>query len=115
MNLQHLLREFAQQRLAQSGETAGTEAAFAQTLGISASMLSQIKTHRPIGHRVARQIEVRLGLSESWLDEAREHQVAISPQQQKFDRLAHRLWTQGSARQKREAVSALMRILEGDG
>ena len=112
LNLLHLLREFAQERLVSTGETAGTDALFAQTIGLSASGLSQIKTHRPIGSKVARQIEAHLGLEPLWLDAARQHPTAISPQQQKFERLARRLWSEGSARQKREAITAMMKILE---
>ena len=112
LNLLQLLKDFAQQRLATSGETAGAEGAFALAVGVSASMLSQIKKHRPIGTKVARQIESTLGLSAGWLDIERVHETAPTPQEAKFHKLSARIWSHGTAKQKRAAVTALMEILE---
>lgn len=111
LNLLSLLREFAHRRLAETGETTGAEAAFAKRIGISPSMLSQIKTHRPIGSKVARQIEATLEIEAGWLDVERALTSPVTPQQLKFERLAHKIWTEGNAKQKREAISALIKII----
>lgn len=111
-NLLLLYRQFASERLSFTGDATGTDAAFAQHIQVSPSMLSQIKTHRPIGSRVARQIEAVLQLEESWLDVERDTPPVITSQQIKFEKLARQLWETGNAKQKREAVTALMAILD---
>jgi hypothetical protein len=49
----------------------GLEQAFAATLQISPSMWSQIKSSRPIGDKLARQIESACQQRAGWLDETR--------------------------------------------
>lgn len=112
LNLLQLLKDFAHTRLSTSGEMVGAEAAFALAVGMSASMLSQIKKHRPIGTKVARQIESSLGLTPGWLDIERIHASVPTPQEIKFHKLAARIWSEGTAKQKRAAVTALMGILQ---
>jgi DNA-binding transcriptional regulator YdaS (Cro superfamily) len=102
----------ASERLSSTGDATGTDAAFAQHIQVSPSMLSQIKTHRPIGTRVARQIEAVLQLEKGWLNIARNTAPAISAQQIKFEKLARQLWETGNAKQKREALTALITILD---
>lgn len=48
------------------------EQTFAQKLQVSPSMWSQIKSSRPIGGKLARQVEAACGQPPGWLDE--EHQ-----------------------------------------
>ena len=50
----------------------GMEQAFAATLQISPSMWSQIKASRPIGDKLARQIEKLCGKQSGWVDEIRD-------------------------------------------
>jgi hypothetical protein len=67
-----LFQDYAERALAQGASPKGLEQAFAATLQISPSMWSQIKSSRPIGDKLARQIERLQGKPVGWLDEARE-------------------------------------------
>ncbi len=67
-----LFQAYAEQALAAGASPKGLEQAFAATLEISPSMWSQIKSARPIGDKLARQIEQHRGKPVGWLDEARE-------------------------------------------
>ena len=64
---------------------------FAATLQISPSMWSQIKSSRPIGDKLARQIEQHHGKPAGWLDEARESDV-VAPSERAFLDLALKAW-----------------------
>lgn len=67
-----LFQAYAEQALAAGASPKGLEQAFAATLEISPSMWSQIKSSRPIGDKLARQIEQHRGQPAGWLDEARQ-------------------------------------------
>jgi hypothetical protein len=69
-NAQALFRDYAERALARGAAPKGLEQAFAATLQISPSMWSQIKSSRPIGDKLARQIEVACGKPSGWLDTA---------------------------------------------
>ena len=71
-----LFQDYAEKALAQGTPPKGLEQAFAATLQISPSMWSQIKSSRPIGDKLARQIEAMTGRPSGWLDDER---VAVSP------------------------------------
>lgn len=66
-----LFQDFAEKALAAGAAPKGLEQAFAAQLQISPSMWSQIKASRPIGDKLARQIETLCGRAAGWLDEAR--------------------------------------------
>ena len=66
-----LFQEFAERALAAGAAPKGLEQAFAATLQISPSMWSQIKASRPIGDKLARQIEAACGRPAGWLDAVR--------------------------------------------
>jgi hypothetical protein len=68
-----LFRAYAEKALASGASPKGLEQAFAATLQISPSMWSQIKSSRPIGDKLARQIESACAQPAGWLDEARKH------------------------------------------
>jgi hypothetical protein len=68
-NVLALFQDYAEQSLAKGASPKGLEQAFAATLQISPSMWSQIKSSRPIGDKLARQIEQLQGKSVGWLDE----------------------------------------------
>lgn len=70
-NVLALFQDHAEKALAQGASPKGLEQAFAATLQISPSMWSQIKSSRPIGDKLARQIEAMTGRPGGWLDEAR--------------------------------------------
>jgi hypothetical protein len=72
LNALALFQAYAEQALAAGASPKGLEQAFAATLEISPSMWSQIKSSRPIGDKLARQIEQHQGKPAGWLDEARE-------------------------------------------
>jgi hypothetical protein len=69
-NLHSLLREFVQARVA-SGEPAnGAERAFSERLQMSKSLLSHLKSARPISDAIAQQIEARCKKPGGWLSVA---------------------------------------------
>jgi hypothetical protein len=72
LNVLALFQVYAEQALAAGTSPKGLEQAFAATLEISPSMWSQIKSSRPIGDKLARQIERHQGKYAGWLDEERE-------------------------------------------
>ena len=72
LNALALFQAYAEQALAAGAPPKGLEQAFAATLEISPSMWSQIKSSRPIGDKLARQIEQHQGKPTGWLDEVRE-------------------------------------------
>lgn len=90
------------------------EAAFATRLEISPSMWSQIKSARPIGDKLARQIEVHCGKPTGWLDEAKR---AAPPDAGEAEvvKLALAAWRASNAPARRAMRACLKRILaEGE-
>ena len=69
-NTAALFQAFAERSLADGTSPKGLEQAFAARLQISPSMWSQIKSSRPIGDKLARQIERLSDKPMGWLDEA---------------------------------------------
>lgn len=86
-----LFQSFAEEALASGTPPKGLEQSFAQKLEISPSMWSQIKSSRPIGDKMARQIEQHCGKSSGWLDEERES-AGLTPAEQQFLALALQAW-----------------------
>jgi hypothetical protein len=86
-----LFQAFAERTLASGGSPKGMEQAFAATLQISPSMWSQIKSSRPIGDKLARQIEHLGGKGKGWLDEERDS-GALTPAEQAWLDLALASW-----------------------
>lgn len=68
-NVLALFQQHAARALAAGASPKGLEQAFAATLQISPSMWSQIKASRPIGDKLARQIEALSGQAVGWLDQ----------------------------------------------
>ena len=66
-----LFQAYAEKALAAGASPKGLEQSFAATLQISPSMWSQIKSSRPIGYKLARQIESACVQPAGWLDETR--------------------------------------------
>lgn len=90
-NALSLFQAYAEAALAQGAAPKGLEQAFAATLEISPSMWSQLKSSRPIGDKLARQIETHCGKPAGWLDEAREAR-GMTPAEQQFVALALKAW-----------------------
>lgn len=63
-----LFQAYAEKALATGAAPKGLEQSFAATLQISPSMWSQVKAARPIGDKLARQIEAHCGQGAGWLD-----------------------------------------------
>ena len=86
-----LFQAYAEKALASGAPPKGLEQTFAATLQISPSMWSQIKSSRPIGDKLARQIERHHGKPTGWLDEVRESGL-VAPAEQAFLDLALKAW-----------------------
>lgn len=86
-----LFQGFAEKALAAGDAPKGLEQAFAASLEISPSMWSQIKSARPIGDKLARQIETHCGRPQAWLDVERAPE-GVSPTEQQFLALALQAW-----------------------
>jgi hypothetical protein len=86
-----LFQAYAEKALASGAPPKGLEQAFAATLQISPSMWSQIKSSRPIGDKLARQIEQHHDKPARWLDETREN-TSLTPAEKAFLDLALKAW-----------------------
>ena len=86
-----LFQDYAEKALAAGTSPKGLEQSFAAKLQISPSMWSQIKSARPIGDKLARQIESACGRPTGWLDEACK-EAAPSPAEAAFLELALTAW-----------------------
>ena len=82
-----LFQDYAEKSLAAGTSPKGLEQSFAATLQISPSMWSQIKSSRPIGDKLARQIESLCRQPAGWLDEA-QPSAAPTPGEAAFMELA---------------------------
>ncbi len=99
-NVIALHRRFLEQAIAAGLPAKGLDQLFAAKLEISASMWSQVKSSRPIGDTLARQIEAHCGQPLGWLDE--EHASdAPDPAEERFIALARKTWREASAKEKR--------------
>ncbi len=87
-NVLRLFQDYAEQALSAGTPPKGLEQAFAATLQISPSMWSQIKAARPIGDKLARQIEVLCGKAAGWLDQVREDEAPLTSAETAFLDLA---------------------------
>ena len=103
-----LFQAYAEKALAAGAPPKGLEQMFAATLQISPSMWSQIKSSRPIGDKLARQIEQHHGKPAGWLDEARESDV-VAPSERAFLDLALKAWRATNS-VGREALREQMRL-----
>lgn len=90
-NVLTLFQGYAEKAVAAGGSPKGLEQSFAARLQVSPSMWSQIKSSRPIGDKLARQIEAMTGKPVGWLDEARKD-VAPTPAETAFLELALAAW-----------------------
>jgi hypothetical protein len=86
-----LFQAYAETALAGGTPPKGLEQSFAASVQISPSMWSQIKSARPIGDKLARQIEQHHGKPLGWLDEARDSDV-VTPAEKAFLDLALQAW-----------------------
>ena len=106
-----LFQAYAEKALAAGGSPKGLEQAFAASLQISPSMWSQIKASRPIGDKLARQIEVLSNREAGWLDTA----TALLPSEaeRSFVELAQRAWRATNAAGRRRLRQVLLEAVNG--
>lgn len=99
-NVLALFQAHAEQAIARGDPPKGLEQAFAVHLQISPSLWSQIKSSRPIGDKLARQIESLAGKAAGWLDRAHEPQRP-APGETAFVALAREAWRASDAAGRR--------------
>ena len=107
-NVLALFQAYAEGAVATGAAPKGLEQAFAAHVEISPSMWSQIKSSRPIGDKLARQIEQHCAKPAGWLDEQREA-AGLTPGEQQFLALALQAWRTTNA----EGRKALRAHLKG--
>jgi hypothetical protein len=100
LNLLSLLQEFAENWVATGTTTKGIDQAFAERIQVSPSMLSQMKAGRPIGNKIAAQIETLCKRAAGWLDSQHPDQKP-SPAEEAFIELARQTWRAQNAKGKR--------------
>lgn len=110
-NVLALFQAYAEEAFAGGAAPKGLEQRFAAQLQVSPSMWSQIKSSRPIGDRLARQIECRAGKPAGWLDEARES-LTPTPAEKAFLDLALAVYRSAGAAGRRELRHALQQRLD---
>jgi len=103
-----LLGVFVKEQVDMGVPPKGLEQAFAAKLQISPSLLSQIKKARPIGDKLARQIEVACDMPLGWLDQPSDAPAEPTAAEQVFVEAARSLWRRSNARQRRN----LMRFMK---
>ena len=102
-----LFQHYAEQQMRAGVAPKGLEQAFAQKLQVSPSMWSQIKSSRPIGDKLARQLEAACGHEVGWLDEERPG-TGLTAGEQQFLALALKAWRETNA----EGRKRLKRIVK---
>lgn len=109
-----LFHAYAEQALANGAAPKGLEQAFAASLQISPSMWSQIKSARPIGDKLARQIEALTGKPVGWMDESRETAVLTAGEKAFLD-LSLRAWRATNSAGRKNLRALMTSIASGMG
>jgi hypothetical protein len=99
-----LFQQFAEAQLAEGAPPKGLEQSFAAQVEISPSMWSQLKSARPIGHKLARQLEHHCGKPAGWLDAEHEEAAAPDAAEERFVALARQAWRASKAPGRRELM-----------
>jgi hypothetical protein len=102
-----LFQEFMAAAAAQGTAPKGLEQGFAAAMQVSPSMWSQIKSSRPIGDKLARQLEHRAGKPGGWLDEVHDSAAVPDAAEERFLELARAAWRVQNAKGKRELARLL--------
>jgi hypothetical protein len=105
-----LFQEYAGRELSGGTPPKGIEQAFAARLQVSPSMWSQIKSSRPIGDKLARQMEAHCAKPEGWLDDERDAPI-LSEAEKAFLDLALRAWRKTDAAARKELRARLQAAL----
>lgn len=97
-----LHRRFLEEAVAAGLPAKGLDQAFAKKIEISPSMWSQIKSSRPIGDNLARQIERHCGVELGWLDEEDRPSEVPDAAEERFIAAAREAWRSANAKGKKE-------------
>ena len=112
-NALELFQAYAKRAIASGAAPKGLEQGFAASLQISPSMWSQIKSSRPVGDKLARQIEKLCGQPAGWLDESRDAQ-SFAPAEQAFMDLALAAWRATNSAGRKQLRAQMKAIAEGN-
>ena len=111
-NLLMLFQWYVEEQVRRGVAPKGLEQAFAQQLQISPSMWSQIKSSRPVGDKLARQIEAACARPTGWLDQAHAPQGPTVAEQQ-FLALALKAWRAAPAEGRKRLRTMLKEVAAG--
>ncbi len=111
-NVLALFQTWAESAVAAGAAPKGLEQAFAAHVEISPSMWSQIKSARPIGDKLARQIEQHCGKPAGWLDEERAA-VGLTPGEQQFLALALQAWRAVNSDGRKTLKAQMKQLAQG--
>lgn len=100
-NLLWLLQQYVRSQVEEGAAPKGLEQAFAAQVQISPSLLSQVKSSRPIGDKLARQVEAACKQPAGWLDLEHAQDHGPSPAEERFIDLARAAWRASNAAGKR--------------
>jgi hypothetical protein len=109
-----LFQAYAEKAMAGGMPPKGLEQSFAAAVQISPSMWSQIKSSRPIGDKLARQLEALCGRPAEWLDQARED-ASPTAAEKAFQELALAAWRASNAAGRRALRQHLQGVASADG
>jgi DNA-binding transcriptional regulator YdaS (Cro superfamily) len=104
-----LHRRFLEEAIAAGLPAKGLDQAFAQKIEVSPSMWSQIKSSRPIGDTLARQIERHCEVEIGWLDREDLAADIPDPAEERFIAAARQAWRAANAKGKRELARWLQK------
>ena len=111
LNALALFQAYAEKAFGAGAAPKGLEQAFAATLEISPSMWSQVKSSRPIGDKLARQIEKHCRKPSGWLDEGRDDEK-LSPAESAFLDLALKTWRATNSAGRKDLRARMKAIIE---
>lgn len=97
-----LHRRFLEEAVAAGLPAKGLDQAFAKKIEISPSMWSQIKSARPIGDNLARQIERHCNVEAGWLDKEDRPSEVPDAAEERFIAAAREAWRTANAKGKKE-------------
>lgn len=108
-----LFQIYAEAEVAKGTPPKGLEQGFAAKLGVGAATWSQAKSgRRPIGDKLARQIEAACDQPAGWLDQEREPR-GLSQAEQAFLALALKAWRTTNAAGRRDLRDAMKKKAAG--
>ena len=111
-NVLSLFQLYAEDQMRAGVPPKGMEQAYAQKLQMSPSMWSQIKSSRPIGDKLARQIEAACGKPNGWLDQEHEPQ-GLNAAEQQFLAMALKAWRATNADGRKRLKLAMKDVIAG--